>query len=280
MRSCRRGFTLPEIMLALVVTLLVTGAIYNLLVATQRVTRAQTERIALQSTIRAGSLVVLNELSELSTAIGGTPDQNDVLAMSPTAITYRAMRGTGFICHVAGPAIIRLAQGSFSGHRDPQAGRDEAYVFVPSHSSPEVEDSWAAVQIVSVTSALPCPAGLGPGITLTLSASPSADPIEPGTPVRITELMELRLYRADDAAWLGARAVSTGEAIQPLVGPLADTGGFGLEYLDSRGVPTTNRSSITAIRVTLRAILDSERGGAQASEELVTRVPLRNSPAS
>ena len=280
MRSCRRGFTLTEIMLALVVTLVVAGAVYNLLLATQRVTRAQTDRIAIQSALRAGSLIVLNELSELSTAIGDTPDQNDVLAMSPTAITYRAMRGTGFICHVAAPTIIRLAQGAFSGHRLPQAGRDQAYVFVSGHPAPEVKDSWAAAKIVAVTTALPCPAGLGPGITLTLSASPSAELLEPGTPVRITELMELRPYRADDAVWLGARAVSTGEAIQPLVGPLAGSDGFVLEYLDSGGGPTANRGSITTIQVTLRGLLDSQKGGDRAAEELVTLVPLRNSPAS
>ena len=280
MPSCRRGFTLVEIMLALVVSLVVAGAIYSLLLATQRVTRAQTDRIALQSAMRAGSLIVLNELSELSTAIGGTPEQNDVLTMDPTAITYRAMRGTGFICQVVAPTIVRLAQGTFSGHRVPQAGRDEAYVFVPGPPDSEVKDTWAPAKVVSVTTTLPCPAGMGPGITLTLSASPAAEVLEAGTPVRIAELMELRLYRADDAAWLGARAVSTGEAIQPVVGPLADMGGFALEYLDSRDLPTADRGSIATIRVTLRALLDGEPGRAPVPEELVTRVPLRNAAAS
>lgn len=279
-QSGRRGFTLVEAVLALVVTLLVSGAIYSLLLATQRVTRAQTDRIALQSALRAGSLIVLNELSELSSAVGGTPEQNDVLTMAPSAITYRAMRGTGFVCQVVGPTTIRLAQATFSGHRVPQAGRDEAYVFVPGPPDSGVKDTWAAARVVSVTTALPCPAGGGPGITLTLSASPSAGVVEPGTPVRITELMELRLYRADEAAWLGARAVSTGEAIQPLVGPLADAGGFALEYLDSGNLPTADRGSITTIRVTLRALLESQPGRAPAAEELVTRVPLRNAAAS
>jgi hypothetical protein len=39
---------------------------------------------------------------------------------------------------------------------------------------------------------------------------------------------------------LGARSVNTGEAIQPLVGPLAPQG-FELEYLHYLGGPTTQR---------------------------------------
>src|ERR671921_3018084 len=67
-----RGFTLVEIMLALVVTLIVTGAMYNLLLTTQRLTRTQSARVALQSSVRAGALIVVNELSELNTVSGGS----------------------------------------------------------------------------------------------------------------------------------------------------------------------------------------------------------------
>lgn len=276
---CRRGFTLAEILLSVVVTLVVAGAIYNLLLTTQRLTRAQAQRVMLQSSVRAGSLIVLNELGELGAVPGGRPDQNDVVAMSATAITYRAMRGMGFICHTPNPAVIRLARSSFSGHRDPQAGRDEAYVFVPGNTGTEVKDTWVPVKIVSVAAASPCPGGQGPGISLTLSNSPSLERIEAGTPVRITELMELRLYRAEDKSWLGARSVNTGEAIQPLLGPLTDAGGFRLEYLDGSGAPTADRTDIKSIRVRLRGLAERGAGeSAAAEEELIMQVALRNSP--
>ncbi len=277
--SHRRGFTLAEIMLALVVTLVVTGSIYNLLLATQRVTRAQAQRVMLQSSLRAGSLIVLNELGELSTATGATPDQNDVLTMGPSAITYRAMRGMGFICQLPGAAVLQLSRTTFAGHRDPQAGRDRAYVFVPGNT--EMENSWVPRDIVTVATAAPCPGGQGPSITLTLSSSPSLEALEPGTPVRITELMELRLYRADDRSWLGARSVSAGEVIQPLLGPLTDVRGFELEYLDATGLPTADRSDIKSIQVRLRGMVESAGGNpAVLEEELVTRVALRNSPGT
>ena len=276
----RRGFTLVEIMVALVVTLIVTGATYKLLLNTQRLTRTQSARVALQSSIRAGALIVSNELGELHAMSGGNTYQNDVLALGPHAVTYRAMRGIGFICQSAGPAVIRLARSSFSGHRDPQAGRDEALVFVPGDSAMGSEDTWVAVQIAAVATTFGCPGIAEPGITLTLSVSPSPLLLEEGTPVRLVESMELRLYQSGETWWLGARSVNTGEAIQPLVGPLAPQG-FELEYFHYLGGPTMDPGSIGSIRVTIRAVeaaADATRPPLQ--EELTTQITLRSSPIS
>ncbi len=279
--SPHRGFTLAEIMLALVVTLIVTAATYNLLLQTQRLARAQAERVALQSNIRAGSLIVANELGELNAVAGGTPAQNDLLAIGTSAVTYRAMRGIGFVCQTSGPAVIKLARNTFSGHRDPQAGRDEAYVFVPGNPAASSEDTWVLARIASVATISPCPAGRGPGMTLTLSADASPQLLEPGTPVRLVEPMEIRLYEADNLSWLGARSINTGEAIQPLVGPLA-TAGFQLEYRDALGIKTLDRTRIRSIQVTIRGVAGRAADGTAPipEEELVSRISLRNSPGS
>jgi prepilin-type N-terminal cleavage/methylation domain-containing protein len=275
----RRGFTLVETMLALAVTLIVTGTTYNVLLNAQRLSRAHAARIALQSSVRAGAVIVASELSELSTVSGGSTSQNDILTLGAQAVTYRAMRGIGFVCHSPGTSVIRLARGSFSGHRDPQAGRDEALVFVPGDSATVSADTWVAVRIAGVATTSACPGSGGPGITLTLVGSPSPLLLEEGTPVRVSEPMELRLYQADDTWWLGARSVNTGEAIQPLVGPLAPAG-FRLEYLDRLGAPTIDRTGIRSIRVTIRAIEAAPAAtGAPLEEELTTQVALRNSPA-
>jgi hypothetical protein len=280
LRRSGPGFTLPEIMLALVVTLMVMGSIYKLLLTTQRAARAQAERVVLQSSVRAGSLIVTNELGELGTVPGGTPEQNDILAMGAAAVTYRAMRGTGFICQAPEGSVVRLAQATFSGHRNPQAARDEAYVFAPGDPATGKKDTWLPLKILSVATTLACPAGQGSGITLTLSGNPPAELLAPGTPVRFAEIMELRLYRADDNSWLGIRSVATGEAIQPLVGPLAAAEGFALEYLDAFGAPTLDRTAISTILVRLRGMLQGAEQSAGIGEELITRVALRNSPPS
>ena len=274
----RGGFTLTEIMIALALTLGVAGTLHRLLVSTQRVTRAQGQRVELQSSVRAGALIVLSELRELSAFSGGTEGQNDILVAGPTALVYRAMRGIGFSCGTPDATAIRLARGTFTGHRDPQAGRDEALVFLEDRAASGVDDIWRSTAIVSVATGVSCPGARGPGIRLTLPAGAVVPGLEPGTPVRITEVMELRLYESEGRSWLGARSLSSGEAIQPLVGPLSRGSGFRLEYLDAAGAPTADRTSIRSIRVALRGT--TEGGGAGNSspveEELIGRVALRN----
>ena len=66
----RRGFTLIEVLLALVIMGIVTGALYRLLNTNQRLSLAQAEQVNLQSNVRTGSLVVPNELRELNTVLG------------------------------------------------------------------------------------------------------------------------------------------------------------------------------------------------------------------
>jgi prepilin-type N-terminal cleavage/methylation domain-containing protein len=278
LNQSRRGFTLAEVMISLVLTLVVAGALYSLLVNTQRITRAQAQRLDLQSNVRAGSLVVLSELRELSAVSGGTGERNDILVAGSTALTYRAMRGIGFICDMPSPTAIRIARSSFTGYRDPQAGRDDALIFIEDSAAAGAEDIWLGTQIVSVATGVPCPGALGPGITLTVPAGASVAGLEAGTPIRIAEVMELRLYESGGRSWLGARSVSSGEAIQPLVGPLTSGNGFRLEYLDATGTPTADRTNIKSIRIALRGT--TEGGGAGNSipveEELITQVALRN----
>ena len=274
----RRAFTLAEVMISLALTLVVAGALYGLLVSTQRITLSQVQRVGLQSSVRAGSLIVLNELRELSAVPGGTGEQNDILVAGSTALVYRAMRGIGFVCGTPSVTAIRIARSTFTGHRDPQAGRDDALIFIDDSAASGAEASWLGRKIVSVATGAPCPGALGPGITLTVPASASVAGLEAGTPVRIAEVMELRLYESEGRAWLGARSVSSGEAIQPLVGPVTNGSGFRLDYLDATGTPTADRTSIQSIRIALRGT--TEGGGAgngnPVEEELITQVVLRN----
>lgn len=271
---CRRGFTLAELIIVVVVVLVVTGSVYNLLIGTQRRARGQTQRLSLQAAVRVGSLVVVNELRELSTVPGGTADQNDVLSIGPAAVTYRAMRGIGFLCQDSNGNQIRIARSGFTGHRDPEAMRDGAFVF---SEGPNTDAAWLPLAITGVSTSGACPGG-NPGITLTASTSSPIPSLGAGTPVRIHEVMELELYQGDGSSWLGARSVGAGEAIQPVVGPLTAGTGFRLEYLNELGLPTSDLSAIKSIRVAIRGTVEEPSGGLDPipDEELITQVTLRN----
>ncbi|MBA3258765.1 MAG: hypothetical protein H0T68_04780, partial [Gemmatimonadales bacterium] len=93
-------------------------------------------------------------------------------------------------------------------------------------------------------------------------------------PVRLFEIMELQYYPQGGQAWLGMRSVSRGEAIQPLIGPLADSTatarGFTLGYLDRNDNATAALSDVRTITIGLRGV------SAVDSLSLTTRVALRN----
>jgi prepilin-type N-terminal cleavage/methylation domain-containing protein len=280
----RRGFTLVEILISLVILGVVTGAIYRLLNTSQRLTLAQAEQVTLQSNVRTGSLVVPNELRELNTVIGaGVGPRNDIIIANPDAIRYRAMRGLGFLCQpaAANGTELRLAQSNWTGLRAPDATRDDLYLFTDGDPYDDDDDSWALVDLTVVTfSPTACGAG-APGWVLTVAPIPG-EVMPLNTPVRLHELMELELYAEDGQWWLGARSVNTEPDPQPVLGPLTNAG-FGLEYLDGNGNPTADKAAIKSIRLTVRGVTDvAVRAGGSgavghAQEELVTQVLLRNS---
>jgi hypothetical protein len=269
-------------MISMTMMLVVMGAVYRLMISTQRVSRGQAERVSLQSNVRMGSLVVLTDLRELNTVTGGSASQNDILAIAATDITYRGMRGIGFICQEPTATEIRISRSSFSGYRDPQAVRDSLHVFIEGDEDRDEDDVWLRVPITAVSTTAACPGAIGPGITLTTTNTPSLVGLDTGTPIRFFEVMQIKLHQEDGRSWLGARSVSAAEAIRPVLGPLADENGFVLRYLDATGAVTTDPTAIKSIGVTLRGISDGAVNvGGEASlthvqEELVSQVVLRN----
>jgi type II secretory pathway pseudopilin PulG len=275
------GFTLLETMVATAMSLMVSGAVYQLLVTTQRLARVQTEHLALQSTVRSAVLVVLNELRGLSTAQGQGGERNDLLSGTATGMTYRATRGVGLTCQPPTFTQIRLAQSGFVAAREPQPGRDSAYVFVEGDANTDQDDIWQPVAITAVSTLTSCAGSLEPGLTLTVSPTSSLVGLTAGTPVWIYEVMELRLYRSEGKSWLGMRSVSAGEAIQPLAGPLSDDG-FRLDYLDRAGRPTGDVTAVSSIGIAVHGVGADQPSlngttNDRLSEELVTEIALRNS---
>jgi hypothetical protein len=279
-------------MVALVVLLLVTGSLYKLLVSTQRLSRAQAERVDLQSNVRTASVVVPAELRELNTVIGGTVAQNDILSMTATTIRYRAMRGIGFICQApaVGGGEIRISAattpatpGSYSGLRNPVLGRDAGYVFYDNDDALSTDDSWLPITITGVNTASTC--GGTAAYALTISPTVAQLPSIPvRTPVKLYEVMELSLYSSGGQWWLGAQSISGGEvAPQPILGPLVAGSGLSLTYLDNSNAVTTDVRNVKSIQLTVIGLsnqaIAKHGGSSQTSivqDTLTSQVTLRN----
>jgi prepilin-type N-terminal cleavage/methylation domain-containing protein len=278
----RRGFTLVEVLIALVIMGVVTGAIFKLLNTNQRLSIAQAEQVSLQSNVRTGSLIVPNELRELNTVTGGTVAQNDVTVANADGVTYRASRGLGFLCQVPGAGELRIARSTWTGLRGPSNPRDDLYLFVDGNKDEDGDDTWLQMDITNVvTSAAACPGGVAGYILTVAGAIPAG--VSVGTPVRLFELMRLQLTPQGGQWWVGGRSISGGDpGLTPVLGPLTDDG-FGLQYFDSTGAVTADVKAIKSIRITVQGLTDGavRAGGTGAmghpEETLATQVLLRNS---
>ena len=273
----RRGFTLLEILVSLTLTVLVGGLGIRLLLRQHWASAAQGERGALQSSLRAGTLYMMNELRE----IGGTPASPDILLFAPESLTYRAMRGFGVSCAI-GAGRVTVEQPTYSGYRAPQGTRDSLLLHWEGSEFTLSDDQWVTLPILAVGGGT-CSGVPGLSFTTALDTSIwSPGSFSTSAPARVFEVMQLKLYQSGGDHWLGTRSVSSGETIQPLVGPLASNG-LTMVFLDSAGGTAAQASSIRNIELTLRALTPNPvRSGAgfgalqRGQDSLVTRIMLRN----
>jgi len=284
--SRRCGFTLIELMIALLLMTLVGTVIFKLLNSTQRVSTAQTERMMLQSSIRTGALVVPAELRELSTSTGG---QTDLIQIAADSLTYRAARGVGFTCAVTATQIkiLNTTVLPFNALRDITPSRDSLLLYVERDPATAADDAWVRLPISSVASTT---CGSEPAIAVNtpdfINSLPDSQLVSVvvGGPVRTFEVMRLKSYASDGQQWVGALSVSGGDAVQPMLGPITPAG-FQLEYLTGDGTVTNVPAAVRVIRIqviglTERAVAQGGNSGANVilQDTLVTRVLLRNAP--
>ncbi len=296
----RRGFTLIELLVAMMLALLVGGIVHGLMAGGQRLARAQAERMAVQENVRAAATVLTAELGAVgydevtaaAAAALGYPIgiRSDLLDVDPGAVTYLSERVAGRLCAIeAGlPARVVVEAASWESPRAPRAG-DSLLVFAESDPLTAADDAWLHLGVTSV-SAASCPDGAG-GLAIPVTAPPPLLPtalttITPGAPVRLAEVMQMRYYRSGGESWFGMRSVSTGEAITPVAGPLADSSarvrGLTMIYRDAVGAETSIPADVRSIEISLvgitsRPIHWRDPGWALVdSFALGTRVALRN----
>jgi prepilin-type N-terminal cleavage/methylation domain-containing protein len=301
--NTRRGFTLVELLVVLVLLTIVLGGIYRLLNNTQRISRAQAEHVDMQSNMRAGTLIVPAELRAvgfdsvpLATADAIVPDLEDLQANS---VKFRAVRSLGLICWTAADQIKvdTTAAGNYSQLRNPVASQDSLMIFVENDPTITTDDRWVSRGITSV-SGTTCPNGdqgllFNTPLSVTAPPASAADPLvytqlTTGSPVRTFEVMEYSLYQdASGEYYLGARSASDASATrQPVLGPLSSSG-FGLKYYDENGTEITgnlaaDKRNVRAIRATLIGVSSQNVTSTgygdqqQAVDSVVTLVQLRN----
>ena len=197
MRPLRnRGFTLVEMVVVLGLMGIVMGALYQSIVATQRTTSAQFQRIDVQQTTRAAVMYVSNMLRELDAADG------DILVSQATSLRFRAMRWTGVLCTVpsnaAGQVQFTVRGQLLFGIRGPDAVLDSILLWLDDPAN-GTDDKWLYGGLQSSSAGVCADLSAGTTLRVVISAggdnSTARDFVRLGAPVRGFQIEEISLYQ-------------------------------------------------------------------------------------
>ena len=273
----RAGFTLVEMLLAMIIFVATASLIYASMQLMEKVRRTASERAGAQITLRSGSQTVIAELREVNN--DAEDGLSDLIAISGNSVTYWAMRSSGMTCQVNNNEV-RIRKGpTYSGWRPPVMIEDSLLVFADHDSLSVADDEWVQLPILGPPSNSTCPDG-SPALALGTAGLVVADYHVPG-PVRTFELMQLAIMTRGGRQYLGAQSLSGNGAMEPVIGPLGG-GGLQLEYRDQAGNPTTVPSAVQTINLTVRSLsyrpVTTLGGGvgAMLRDSLALRVLVRN----
>ncbi len=238
----RRGFTLVEILVVVVLGSFLLLSLYQVLISNSRTYAVNNANIQGQQSLRAGLDVLFGELREISPASG------DLIAMGPGAITFRAQRSFGLVCatnYLASPPQVTVRRvGPMV-----EAG-DSVFVFADNDPNRASDDVWLHRRVQTSDSTVTCSGSPAQLLGIT-DLGVTGDTVRLGAPVRAHENYTYGLYAFDGESYLG-RKLSAAAQADLLVGPLLGGSGVSFRYLDSLGVATTVNTRVAQIEVTLR----------------------------
>jgi prepilin-type N-terminal cleavage/methylation domain-containing protein len=241
MPSVRRGFTLAELMVALVLGAVLATAAVRLLLGGSRLHRAQVERMRQSATLRVASALLPWELRELNPGAASGPD---IVAVTASSITYRSLQGLHIVCRAATPgtSVVLVAAEAFA-ERALDPARDSLLIFAEGDPNNSLDDVWMPAGLAAVSSGATCPGGEAANqIAVAGLTASNMQAVLAGAPIRNFEVTELRLYTGSAGAhWVGLRSAGTDGSwsqTQPVFGPVT-VGGLQLVLFDSLGAVTT-----------------------------------------
>lgn len=308
-RSGRGGFTLPELVIALVLFAVVATAATRVMRTHQRFLRGAAELGEMRSQLRQAVHVLPSELRWIAPADG------DVYEWSTSAVKFRASLGASVVCRKTSEFVIVVPprvsdSGDLRGMTTwlvmPQPG--DSILVHDEGDMGAFDDTWRAYEIAAVGPADDvegCEPTSGfdtyvPGASRPVrlgvpNESPLSPSIRTGTAVRIFHPVRYALYRSGDANWyLGAAdcnatRVPPCSSIQPISGPYGSRGsgtgldGLTLTFEDGSGRILTpgidDSAEIAIVRVAVRAETKGSwwgaRRGARILDSLTLHVAVR-----
>ena len=304
--SRRAGFTLIELVIAMVLMSLVGGAIVKLLLRQSRFYNSTTDLIQTRQQIRQAAAMLPSDLRGLS-SVGG-----DIYFMTDSALEFRSVFGSSVVCAHVGvtlstvPRILARGSNMTTWIRTPVVG-DSIAVYNEGATPAVADDGWSRYQItamppVTTNVANGCPTTTGltqagdisvanPSYQLSFATAPAAT-ITVGAAIRFFRRVHYRIYRETDNQWyLGFfdclfGRVPVCNTTQPIAGPFQPyatngTSGVQFAYYDVNGAVTANTLLVARISLVVRGqsaslVNLSGTGGTVFHDSLRIEVGLRN----
>lgn len=315
LQRARRGFTLNELLIAVVLLGIVVGATLTVIKRQQRFYRGANEIIDARSQLRQAVSIVPSDLRGVS-SVGG-----DIIAMDSASIQVNSPFGSAVVCAIDATKLIatlpplNAANTTYTSWQSIPAAGDSAFVFDDGSDPGDVDDAWLRYEILSVTtttSATACPGSiytaasdaakskylvtLRPNATyaarVTVAGGALPNTVTVGAVVRFVRPVEYSLYQAGTPQqwYLGfrERRSNSWSAVQAVAGPYssgtAGRAGLSFAYYDSLGTQlTTTAQSPRVARVDLAVrSLGQDRttmltsAGALFTDSLSARIAIRN----
>lgn len=240
----RRGFTLIELIISMVIGLIVLSAVYQLMITQSGGYGKQRELADVRETARSATTLLSWDLRHAGA--GGSV----LSAMSPSSVTLRSMRGVGVVC-AKHPTLPRYGLWRTVGKIE-VAPDDSALVFQIGR------DKWSRARVTNVGT--PVAMGIAscawpgtPDLVIEVAVNSKSDTIgiKVGAPIRTFTRVEYAQYQQNSRWWLGRRVGASPEYEQ-LTGPLLESGGLSFSYYDSLGASTATPGLVRTVAFTIR----------------------------
>jgi prepilin-type N-terminal cleavage/methylation domain-containing protein len=265
--SRRAGFSLGEIMVALVLLGIVATGIMTVIMRQQQFYRSATEVIDTRQQIRQASSVVPVDMRGVS-SVGG-----DILNMSDSSIDVRGNIGSGVVCsHTANSVTIpplNLAKNRYFTTFLTRPKIGDVLIVFDDKAPGNADDDWIPYTISAIDSTtVGCTNFTDVALDAakyryryTFTANLSATIVD-GAPLRMARGVKYSIYKSptDGLWWMGYRECrgdgSGCSAVQPVSGPYRayvanDTvnSGVSIVYRDSTGAVTTSKTDVARVEL-------------------------------
>lgn len=245
------GFTIIELLIYIVLSLLVMGSVYNILISQTRQHSLHRETMDVRETLRGAGALLTSELRHLSSQGG------DFYVISPQSVSFRSMLGSGTICTKDPTSTsFGLWRSSDSDAIGASAG-DSVLIYKTSDgtwTSSRITQSWNNPSLAGVPW---CDWSGGASIpTDAAIAVPAADTagVGIGTPIRVFTSVDYGIFQQASRWWLG-RKLGGAASYELVTGPLRSPSDSGLafHFYDSTSAETAVMADVVRVEIVLRA---------------------------